>query len=113
MKAGTPASSKSSFHSQSPEVSEIYKDISMKMDSLEEAVVGSQEETGQEPEGISDQEKDEARFGKPFFPVEERQKLFQSKGLGAKESLVSTSTEDTLFQKEEDSKMYPLVSVVV
>lgn len=106
--AGTPASSKSSFHSQSPEVSEIYKDISMKMDSLEEAVVGSQEETGQEPEGISDQEKDEARFGKPFFPVEERQKLFQSKGLGAKESLVSTSTEDTLFQKEEDSKMYPL-----
>lgn len=85
----------------------------MKVDSLEEAVVWSQEETGQEPEGISDQEKDEARFGKPFFSMEEREKFFQSKDLGAKESLVSTSTEDTLFQKEDDSKMYPLVSVVV
>ncbi|XP_028621785.1 cilia- and flagella-associated protein 251 [Grammomys surdaster] len=91
--------------SGTPEVSEIYKDISMKADIIEEAAIGSQEETGQKPEDISAQEKDEVRFGQN---LEERQKLFQSKGVSGKESLVSISTEDTLFQKEEDSKVYPL-----
>ncbi|OBS79111.1 hypothetical protein A6R68_18519 [Neotoma lepida] len=41
-----------------------------------------------------------------LLPEEERQKSdFQG---SSKESLVSTSTEDTLFQKEESSKVYPL-----
>lgn len=104
------ASSKSSSHTHSPEVSEIYKDISMNVDNVKEAAVRSQEETGQKPEDVSAQ--DEARFGKLPLSLDERQKLFQSKDLSAEESLVSISTEDTLFQKEEDSKVYPLVSVM-
>jgi hypothetical protein len=68
--------------------------------------VDDTEEASQKPEDILAQGKDEARLS-----LEERRKLFQSKGLSAEESLVSVSTEDTLFQKEEDSKVYPLVSV--
>lgn len=85
----------SSSLADSPEVSQIYKDNSMKVDDTEEA--------SQKPEDILAQGKDEARLS-----LEERRKLFQSKGLSAEESLVSVSTEDTLFQKEEDSKVYPL-----
>lgn len=96
LKIGTSASRKSS-QSQSPEVSEIYKDITMKADDMEEA--------GQKPKDTSAQKE-----GAGLSP-EERQKLFQSKELDAKESLVSVSTEDTLFQKEEEPKVYPLVSV--
>ncbi|XP_031247009.1 cilia- and flagella-associated protein 251 [Mastomys coucha] len=90
---GTSASRKSS-QSQSPEVSEIYKNITMKADDMEE--------TGQKPKDTSAQKE-----GAGLSP-EERQKLFQSKELDAKESLVSVSTEDTLFQKEEEPKVYPL-----
>nr|XP_034345193.1 cilia- and flagella-associated protein 251 [Arvicanthis niloticus] len=99
------SSIKSSSHSQSPEVSEIYKDISMKTGIFEEAAIRSQEDIGQKLEDISAQEKDEVRFEQH---LEGRRKSFQFKEVSSKESLVSISTEDTLFQKEEDSKVYPL-----
>ena len=104
------ASSRSSSRSHSPEVSEIYKDVSMAVDNIQGATIGSQEETGQKPEHISAQH--EARFRKLSFSLDERQRLFPSKELSAEESLVSISTEDTLLQKEEDSKVYPLVSAM-
>lgn len=137
-------SSKSFSHSQSPEVSEIFRDSSTKDEITEAAAVVSEEvqinslrrrsseeikeETGQKvdvsAQGWRDrgpkQEgaeavKDKAESGELafFLTEEERQKLSQLKSGGPEESMVSTSTEDTLFQKEEASKVYPLVSVTV
>ncbi|KAM5237726.1 cilia- and flagella-associated protein 251 [Ctenodactylus gundi] len=43
-----------------------------------------------------------------YFPSEEDEKEFQPKADVSKESLVSTSSEDTLFQKDEGTTVYPL-----
>ncbi|KAM6166400.1 cilia- and flagella-associated protein 251 [Erethizon dorsatum] len=54
-------------------------------------------------------ERDNLRSGKRvscFLNDEEMQ--FQAKAGDSRESLVSTSTEDTLFQKGEDAQIYPL-----
>ncbi|EGW07472.1 WD repeat-containing protein 66 [Cricetulus griseus] len=124
----TSGSSKSSSHSTSPEVSEIFRDKGIKFQVSEAAAIRSEEEqisslrkSLKEAEDTDQkaaqewrdrepkQEVAEARNGKAepgkssFLTREERQKLSQSK-----ESLVSTSTEDTLYQQEEGSKVYPL-----
>ncbi|XP_075835501.1 cilia- and flagella-associated protein 251 isoform X1 [Microtus pennsylvanicus] len=118
----TPGSSKSSSHSQSPVVSEIFRDSGIKdeiteseegqIDSLRRSSKEVKEETGQEADVSaqgSKQEGAEAESGElAFLKEEERRKLSQLKSGGPEESMVFTSTEDTLFQKEEASKVYPL-----
>ncbi|XP_013205243.2 cilia- and flagella-associated protein 251 [Microtus ochrogaster] len=117
----TSGSSKSSSHSQSPVVSEIFRDSGIKdeitesekgqIDSLRRSSKEVKEETGQEADVSaqgSKQEGAEAESGELAFLEEERRKLSQLKSGGPEESMVSTSTEDTLFQKEEASKVYPL-----
>lgn len=125
LKIITSGSSKSSSHSRSPVVSEIFRDSGIKdeiteseegqIDSLRRSSKEVKEETGQEADASaqgSKQEGAEAESGEVAFLTEEkRRKLSQLKSGRPEESMVSTSTEDTLFQKEEASTVYPLVSV--
>ncbi|XP_050002562.1 cilia- and flagella-associated protein 251 isoform X1 [Alexandromys fortis] len=118
----TSGSSKSSSHSQSPVVSEIFRDSGKRdeiteseegqIDSLRRSSKEVKEETGQEADVSARESKPEgaeAESGElAFLTEEERRKLSQLKLGGPEESMVSTSTEDTLFQKEEASKVYPL-----
>ncbi|CAO2629599.1 Cilia- and flagella-associated protein 251 [Lemmus lemmus] len=95
LKIITSGSSKSSLHTQGPEVSQIFRDRSTKGEITEAAAVKSKEVQIDSLRRKSSKE-------------EERRKLSQPKSLGTVESIVSTSTEDTLYQKEEGSKVYPL-----
>lgn len=45
------------------------------------------------------------------YSTEEKEKEFQPKASTPKDSLVSTTTEDILFQKDDSASVYPLVSV--
>ncbi|XP_038200379.1 cilia- and flagella-associated protein 251 [Arvicola amphibius] len=123
-------SSKSSSHSQSPVVSQIFRDRSTKdeitaveseevqIDSLRSSSKEVKEKTSQKADVLAqggrdrgpEAAKDKAESAELAFLLteEERRRLSQLKSGGPEESMVSTSTEDTLFQKEEASKVYPL-----
>ncbi|XP_051032597.1 cilia- and flagella-associated protein 251 [Phodopus roborovskii] len=124
---GISGSSKSSSRSQSPQVSEIFRDNDTKIeitkaadfrseeeeiDSLRRKSSKEDEETAQEWRDSEPKQerraKAESRKLSFLLTGEERQKSSLSHTGSSKESLVSTSTEDTLFQKEEGSKVYPL-----
>ncbi|XP_036027539.1 cilia- and flagella-associated protein 251 [Onychomys torridus] len=122
----TSQSNESSIHSQSPEVSEMFREVSPNIEITEAAAVGYEEgemeslrwkllqevkEEAKRESGLSAQDRRDRgsrNSGKlSFLLSEEGQISSQFKG-STKMSMVSTSTEDTLFQKEEVSKVYPL-----
>lgn len=71
----------------------------------------SQHKLGQESRD-SDSEKGERRQEKRIsYLIEEKEEIFQPKAGIPEDSLVSTSTEDILFQKDDSANVYPLVSV--
>ncbi|KAK2493629.1 hypothetical protein MC885_005147 [Smutsia gigantea] len=68
----------------------------------------SQQELEQERRD-SDSEKGERRQEKRIsYLTEEKEKIFEPKAGIPEDSLVSTSTEDILFQKDDSASMYPL-----
>ncbi|XP_073079669.1 cilia- and flagella-associated protein 251 isoform X1 [Manis javanica] len=68
----------------------------------------SQHELGQERRD-SDSEKGERRQEKRIsYLIEEKEEIFQPKAGIPEDSLVSTSTEDILFQKDDSANVYPL-----
>ncbi|XP_029422473.1 cilia- and flagella-associated protein 251 [Nannospalax galili] len=128
-------SSKSSLRSQSPETSELLRGISSQHEIIDLDQIESQEPQTRPPkrqssvrvereadqisgDSLSQEERDkepkeeEAEAEK----VKERQRKLpflldkekRQKAVTSKESLMSTSTEDTLFQKEDSTKVYPL-----
>ncbi|XP_076416932.1 cilia- and flagella-associated protein 251 isoform X2 [Peromyscus maniculatus bairdii] len=122
----TSESNESSTHSQSPEVSEIFREVRPKVEVTEAPAVRSEEtemeslrwkllqevkeEVNKEAEVSAQGRRDrESRTSgrMSYFLSEDGQISYQFKG-SSKASMVSTSTEDTLFQKEEVSKVYPL-----
>lgn len=62
-----------------------------------------QDRGGLEPEGEKKKEKVVSYF------IEEKE--FQPKAIVSEDSLVSTTTEDMLFQKNDSDSVYPLVSI--
>ncbi|XP_059104988.1 cilia- and flagella-associated protein 251 [Peromyscus eremicus] len=123
----TSESNESTTHSQSPEVSEIFREVGPKVE-ITEAPAVRPEETEMESlrwkllQEVKEEANKEAEVSAPgrrdresrtsgklsyFLSEEEGQISSQFKG-SSKASMVSTSTEDTLFQKEEVSKVYPL-----
>ncbi|XP_055461779.1 cilia- and flagella-associated protein 251 isoform X1 [Psammomys obesus] len=115
-------SNKSSPHSESPQVSELFRDgrVKRKSEESQRRSLGKSEDADQKPEDISAQEQRDtepkqedvfkmAKFGRPsILLAEEARRKSPLESESSEESLVSISTEDALFQKEEGSKVYPL-----